>query len=159
MGDASALLTFADIEAALGTTAKTTYTDHSVVSLAARHWQQPGMMILELPMREIGTVSPAVASGHRFVRCAAGGQCMSWADVVKTRELCTKRNIALHLDGARLWEAQVGSYAHRIDHRPSSYCQFRRHFRTRNSSYFVHSSTPSMCHFTRVSIYLTKFLS
>lgn len=72
IGDAATVPTLLDVETALG-----------------RHWKQPGMLLLELPQREIG------------------GQCMAWADLVKIAEICKKRNIALHLDGARLWEAQT----------------------------------------------------
>jgi threonine aldolase len=72
VGSPTSVLTLPDVEAALG-----------------RHWKQPGMLLLELPQREIG------------------GQCMSWADLVKVSEICKKRDIALHLDGARLWEAQT----------------------------------------------------
>jgi threonine aldolase len=60
-----------------------------VEAAVSRHWKQPGMLLLELPQREIG------------------GQCITWTDLVKISEMCKKRNIALHCDGARLWEAQT----------------------------------------------------
>ena len=36
-----------------------------------------------------------------------GGACYDFEEILKIRELCTRRNIALHLDGARLWNAMV----------------------------------------------------
>ena len=47
-----------------------------------------GVVIVELPQRE------------------NGGRTMSWDDLVQLRRFTTKHNIALHLDGARLWEVQ-----------------------------------------------------
>jgi len=71
-GEAQRVVTFEDIESAIGS-----------------YWKQPCAVVLELPMREIG------------------GQCMSWDDLVKTAEWCRSRSIRMHLDGARLWEAQT----------------------------------------------------
>lgn len=36
-----------------------------------------------------------------------GGSCYEWADLEKIRETCNKHQLALHLDGARLWNALV----------------------------------------------------
>lgn len=36
-----------------------------------------------------------------------GGACYDFSELVRIRELCTERNIALHLDGARLWNAMI----------------------------------------------------
>ncbi len=46
--------------------------------------------LLELPMREIG------------------GQLPDWEQLEEIKTLCREKNIHLHLDGARLWEAQAG---------------------------------------------------
>lgn len=45
---------------------------------------------LEIPMREIG------------------GQLSSWDELQAIKQHCRARNIHLHMDGARLWEAQAG---------------------------------------------------
>jgi hypothetical protein len=47
-----------------------------------------GAVILELPQRE------------------NGGVCVEWDDLVNIREWCTTYGVLLHMDGARLWEAQ-----------------------------------------------------
>lgn len=47
------------------------------------------VMILELPQRY------------------NGGACVAWEDVVAISRWCRERGIRLHLDGARLWEAQA----------------------------------------------------
>jgi threonine aldolase len=44
-------------------------------------------LLIELPQREIG------------------GQLPTWEDLLEIRDYCRDRGIALHLDGARLWEA------------------------------------------------------
>ena len=49
-----------------------------------------GAAQVELPMREIG------------------GQCPSWEELSEIKRHCRERNIHLHMDGARLWEAQAG---------------------------------------------------
>lgn len=49
-----------------------------------------GALSLELPMREIG------------------GQCPDWDTLEQIKALCRERNIHLHMDGARLWEAAAG---------------------------------------------------
>ncbi len=49
-----------------------------------------GAVQVELPMREIG------------------GQCPSWDDLNEIKRHCREHNIHLHMDGARLWEAQAG---------------------------------------------------
>ena len=49
-----------------------------------------GAVQLELPMREIG------------------GQCPSWQALSEIKQHCRANNIHLHMDGARLWEAQAG---------------------------------------------------
>jgi threonine aldolase len=36
-----------------------------------------------------------------------GGSCYDFADIEKIQQLCRARNLALHLDGARLWNALV----------------------------------------------------
>lgn len=49
-----------------------------------------GAAQVELPMREIG------------------GQCPSWDELNAIKRHCREHNIHLHMDGARLWEAQAG---------------------------------------------------
>jgi len=49
-----------------------------------------GAALYELPMREIG------------------GQLPAWEDLDALKAHCRERNIHLHLDGARLWEASAG---------------------------------------------------
>ncbi|MDH6158330.1 threonine aldolase [Janthinobacterium sp. CG_23.4] len=49
-----------------------------------------GAAQVELPMREIG------------------GQCPAWKDLNDIKRHCREHNIHLHMDGARLWEAQAG---------------------------------------------------
>jgi threonine aldolase len=49
-----------------------------------------GAALYELPMREIG------------------GQLPSWDELAGIKQLCAERNIHLHMDGARLWEAVAG---------------------------------------------------
>ncbi|MEG1053885.1 MAG: beta-eliminating lyase-related protein, partial [Janthinobacterium sp.] len=49
-----------------------------------------GAVQLELPMRELG------------------GQCPSWEELNEIKRHCREHNIHLHMDGARLWEAQAG---------------------------------------------------
>ena len=49
-----------------------------------------GAVGLELPMREIG------------------GQLSSWDELEAIKAHCRKRGVHLHMDGARLWEAQAG---------------------------------------------------
>ena len=46
----------------------------------------PCMILVELPMRELGCATP------------------SWSELLEMRRLCDKYAVALHLDGARLWE-------------------------------------------------------
>jgi hypothetical protein len=46
--------------------------------------------IIECPHREIG------------------GKCTSWDDLLVISDYCKRNNIALHMDGARLWEASAG---------------------------------------------------
>jgi len=48
-----------------------------------------GAVLLELPMREIG------------------GQLPDWHELQHIKKVCQERHIHLHLDGARLWEAQA----------------------------------------------------
>lgn len=48
-----------------------------------------GAVLLELPMRELG------------------GQLPSWEQLQQIKQQCQQRNSHLHLDGARLWEAQA----------------------------------------------------
>lgn len=72
VGDAESVLTFKDVQTAVDA-----------------YWQKPSVLILELPMREIG------------------GQCTPWEDLVKLREWTKERGIIMHLDGARIWEAQT----------------------------------------------------
>lgn len=50
---------------------------------------QLGAVLLELPMREIG------------------GQLPSWEELQRIKAYCNEKHIHLHLDGARLWEAQA----------------------------------------------------
>jgi threonine aldolase len=52
----------------------------------AKHWKQPCCLLIELPDRELG------------------GQCITWEELVAIRELCDRRAIKMHLDGARLFE-------------------------------------------------------
>ena len=49
-----------------------------------------GAVAMEVPMREIG------------------GQNPSWADLAAIKAHCRRRNVHLHIDGARLWEAAAG---------------------------------------------------
>ncbi|PRC95111.1 threonine aldolase family protein [Solimicrobium silvestre] len=49
-----------------------------------------GCVLYELPMREIG------------------GQLPSWDELDAIKNYCREQNIHLHMDGARLWEAQAG---------------------------------------------------
>jgi len=51
--------------------------------------QELSSLLIELPAREIG------------------GQLPSWGELVALTDLARSRNIRLHLDGARLWEAQA----------------------------------------------------
>ena len=51
--------------------------------------QQPAAVLLELPMREIG------------------GQLPSWDELTAQSQWCRQHGIALHLDGARLWQCTV----------------------------------------------------
>ena len=46
--------------------------------------------VIELPMREIG------------------GQCPSWDELQAIKQACRERDVHLHMDGARLWEAAAG---------------------------------------------------
>ena len=46
----------------------------------------PDMILIELPQRELGCVTP------------------SWSELLEMRALATKYDVPLHLDGARLWE-------------------------------------------------------
>lgn len=55
-------------------------------TMLAEH--RPCAVALELPMR------------------MCGGKTVPWEDLVKMRELATKAGVALHMDGARLWEVQ-----------------------------------------------------
>jgi len=55
-----------------------------------------GAVLYELPMREIG------------------GQMPTWDELDAIKAACRARQIHLHLDGARLWEAAVG-YGRRLD--------------------------------------------
>jgi len=48
-----------------------------------------GAVLLELPMREIG------------------GQLPSWHELQHIKKVCQEKQLHLHLDGARLWEAQA----------------------------------------------------
>jgi threonine aldolase len=50
----------------------------------------PACLVIECPHREIG------------------GKCTPWNDLVKISELCRRRGVKLHMDGARLWEATAG---------------------------------------------------
>lgn len=59
-----------------------------VEAALAKHWKQPCALVLELPERELG------------------GAAIEWDELCAIRALCAKRDIKLHLDGARLWEAQ-----------------------------------------------------
>lgn len=54
-----------------------------------------GAVLYELPMREIG------------------GQLPEWEQLTAIKTLCQQRNIHLHMDGARLWEAAAG-YDHSL---------------------------------------------
>jgi threonine aldolase len=36
-----------------------------------------------------------------------GGSCYEFSEIVKIKEVCTKNNLAFHLDGARLWNALI----------------------------------------------------
>ncbi|HAT29369.1 MAG TPA: threonine aldolase [Janthinobacterium sp.] len=49
-----------------------------------------GAAAIELPMREIG------------------GQCPGWNELNQIKQYCREQGIHLHMDGARLWEAQAG---------------------------------------------------
>jgi threonine aldolase len=59
------------------------------VSDLERVQDQLGAVLLELPMREIG------------------GQLPDWEELQQIKNYCRKKQIHLHLDGARLWEAQA----------------------------------------------------
>jgi len=59
------------------------------VSDLERIQDQLGAVLLELPMREIG------------------GQLPGWAELQRIKQYCNEKHIHLHLDGARLWEAQA----------------------------------------------------
>jgi threonine aldolase len=59
-----------------------------------------------------------------FAVSALGGQCVLWDDLVKIREWTKERGIALHLDGARLWEAQVRSSVDHSSTRSEQPCVF-----------------------------------
>ena len=63
-------------------------TSSEVEVALSRHWKQPCALVLELPERELG------------------GACIEWDELCAIKALCAKRDIKLHLDGARLWEAQ-----------------------------------------------------
>jgi threonine aldolase len=52
----------------------------------------PSTLLLEMPHREVG------------------GKCTPWDEVEGISRLCRERGVALHMDGARLWEAS-GGYA------------------------------------------------
>jgi threonine aldolase len=51
----------------------------------------------------VSTVAVAVENTHNF----GGGTIQSYAELVRLRELVDRHALALHLDGARLWNAQV----------------------------------------------------
>lgn len=69
-----------------GTTTGTTDTPITLSDFQAIHTADLGSVLLELPMREIG------------------GQLPEWSDLVSQSEWARAQNIALHLDGARLWQ-------------------------------------------------------
>jgi threonine aldolase len=50
---------------------------------------RPSVVVIECPYRELG------------------GKITSWEDLVRISEYCRTHSIALHMDGARLWEATV----------------------------------------------------
>lgn len=50
---------------------------------------------------------PHVHTSAPCVQRYNGGACVAWEDVVAISRWCRERGIRLHLDGARLWEAQA----------------------------------------------------
>lgn len=78
------------MQALVAGTVDTPLSYDDVVKALSHSEDLPVCVVIELPHRELG------------------GRITSWEDLQRISELCRSKGIAMHMDGARLWEAAAG---------------------------------------------------